>query len=256
MIDKIDGPALKTWKTDPPVSPRSGRTVATRLSQIGYTAGGRLRRHEPRPHRRDRETLRSLPAGSRETASSGCLGCRSHTDPRRLVPHGREEIGRQHWLGDFYRSVKSEDLEYDEQLEATTNRFIREARKILVGDRNNVTDDSPAAERERFMEFIGLTVWILRKFEGTEDTSNKLMMYYAALLDLSEGTVHPILKSAPLQNAAPTNTDVWRTRAALAVALDFLVRAKVPLNEAARRVGKKQRALENFLSPERMPPNR
>ena len=35
LIDKIEGPALKTWKADPPSPHDLRRTVATRLSQLG-----------------------------------------------------------------------------------------------------------------------------------------------------------------------------------------------------------------------------
>ncbi|MDA9477831.1 hypothetical protein XI03_25775 [Bradyrhizobium sp. CCBAU 65884] len=138
--------------------------------------------------------------------------------------------------GDYTRSIKSLRLEHLEHLEAVTNKYVLEAKRILL--LKGAPDDSPLAERERFMEFLGLTSWMLGKFEDTEDAVNKVTMYFAALMDLSDGTVHPILKPSPLKNAAPASTDVWRVRAALAVALDFLVRARVPLNEAAKRVAK------------------
>ena len=67
--------------------------------------------------------------------------------------------------------------------------------------------------------------------------TDKLTVCYAALRDLDRGVTHPILKARGTRKP-PLSSEIWRLRAVLAVALDYLMRAGESLEDAATTVAR------------------
>ena len=122
---------------------------------------------------------------------------------------------------------------------ALAEQFAEEAYRIILKPYPDIENDSgPISERKRFMEFVALTREFLRLMSADEQLLQQIMVYYSALRDLSRGATHPILKPADLAHAPPLNSDVWRSRSTLAIALDYLVLAGISLREASKMVSK------------------
>jgi hypothetical protein len=115
--------------------------------------------------------------------------------------------------------------------------FFDEAHRILLGPYRSA-DAAAIADRRRLMEFIALTLTYLKMMGAGDRFTNKLMVYYVALRDLDLGVTSPILRARGLSHAAPLSSEIWRLRAILAIALDYLVLAKEPLEEAAGTVAR------------------
>jgi len=124
--------------------------------------------------------------------------------------------------------------------------FFDEAHRILL-EPNQSTNPAAISDRRRLMEFIALTITYLRGMGAGNRLTNKLMVYYAALRDLDLGVTSPILMKHKLSHAAPLSSEIWRLRAILAIALDYLVRAGEPLSDAARTVARTQ-GIKRLLS--------
>jgi hypothetical protein len=112
--------------------------------------------------------------------------------------------------------------------------FFDEAHRILLGPYRSA-GPAAIADRRRLMEFIALTLTYLKMMGAGDRFTNKLTVYYAALRDLDLGVTHPILKAKHTRKP-PLGSEIWRLRAMLAVALDYLRRAKMPLEKAASKV--------------------
>jgi hypothetical protein len=125
--------------------------------------------------------------------------------------------------------------------------FVEEAHRILLAPRPPSADSSAVADRKRLMEFIALTTDYLDRLGGDERLFNKLMTYYAGLRDLDLGLTAPFLVSREIHNAPPLSSEIWRLRATLAVALDYLVIAGEPMEKAASRVAR-TKGIERLLS--------
>jgi hypothetical protein len=125
--------------------------------------------------------------------------------------------------------------------------FLEEAQRILSDPRPPSADSSAVADRKRLMEFIALATDYLRRIGGSERLFHKLMTYYGGLRDLDFGVTAPFLKCQKVHNAPPQSSEIWRLRATLAVALDYLVRAGEPVDDAARTVGR-TKGIERLLS--------
>jgi hypothetical protein len=115
--------------------------------------------------------------------------------------------------------------------------FFDEAHRILLGPYRSA-DPAAIADRRRLMEFIALTLTYLKKMGAGDQFSDKVMLYYAALRDLDLGVTSPIFRARGLSHSAPLSSEIWRLRAILAIALDYLVLAKEPLPDAARLVAR------------------
>jgi hypothetical protein len=115
--------------------------------------------------------------------------------------------------------------------------FFDEAHRILLGPYRSA-DPVAIADRRRLMEFIALTLTYLKMMGAGDRLTDKLMVYYAALRDLDLGVTSPILMARGVSHAPPLSSEIWRLRAILAIALDYLVRANEPLEAAARKVAR------------------
>ena len=123
--------------------------------------------------------------------------------------------------------------------------FFDEAHRILL--EANQSAATAVADRHRLMEFIALTITYLRGLGAGDLLANKLTVYYAALRDLDNGITSPILMKRKLSHAPPLSSEIWRLRAILAIALDYMTRAGEPLADAARIVAR-TRGIKTLLS--------
>jgi hypothetical protein len=156
-----------------------------------------------------------------------------------------KEIPLKELLGMLAPDLSSDD---DEGLQ-TLKAYLIRTHQILLGPYPGTSADDPAViDRHRFIEFLELTVALLRAIGAGEDLFNKLMTFSAALRDLDLGVTHPIL-NAKDRRKPPLRSEIWRLRAMLAVALDYLERAKEhrTLEDAARRVARTP-GVEHLLS--------
>lgn len=118
--------------------------------------------------------------------------------------------------------------------------FFDEAHRILLEPYRDEADDPVAiADRRRLMEFIALAIEYLRGLGAGDRLVDKLMVYYAALRDLDRGVQSPIFMARNLSHAAPLSSEIWRLRAMLAVAMDYLMRAGERSEDAARIVARR-----------------
>jgi hypothetical protein len=143
-------------------------------------------------------------------------------------------------VNELLRSVKTPDhYRRDKQISEAFQEYYRELHRVLLSPVMDAEDAGPAkVERKRFMEFIALTVFTLRKFDCDDTLINKLMSYYGALVDLENGRVHPILQQTVKDHVSAESTEWWRIRATLAAALEFLIRAGMPHENAKIKLGR------------------
>jgi hypothetical protein len=126
--------------------------------------------------------------------------------------------------------------------------FFEELQRILVGKVSVPNGESEAiTERRRFMEAIALLATFSKEMGVSQELIYKLSAYFTALQDLGSGTTHPILQAVVLPHSQPLNSDIWRSRATLAISLDYLVLSGLPLADAATRVAK-TKGIEKLLS--------
>ena len=125
----------------------------------------------------------------------------------------------------------------DEALKILKAYFDR-AHQILLGPYPGTSTDPAVIDRHRLVGFLDLTTTLLRGIGAGEDLFNKLMTFSAPLRDMDRGVASPIYTARDLPHSPPLSSTIWRLRAILAVALDYLVRAKVPLPEAARTLAR------------------
>jgi hypothetical protein len=114
--------------------------------------------------------------------------------------------------------------------------YFDEVHQILLGPYPGTSTDPAVIDRHRLVAFLDRTTILLRRIGAGEHLFNKLMIFSAALRDMDRGVASPIFTPRNLSHSPPLSSAIWRLRAILAVALDCLVRAKVPLPEAARTV--------------------
>ncbi|QDM15180.1 hypothetical protein [Tardiphaga sp. vice278] len=128
--------------------------------------------------------------------------------------------------------------------------FFDEMHRIVLQPFAGIKDIPEAiGERKRFMEVMALLIVFLKKLGADRELTHKLSNYYASLRDLERGTTHPILLAKSLNHKPPLSSDVWRSRATLAIALDCLVAANVPLQGAVATVAKIPGIVKLLSSP-------
>jgi hypothetical protein len=117
--------------------------------------------------------------------------------------------------------------------------FFNEAHRILLKPRRDeATDLPPITDRRRLMEFIALAATYLRGLGAGDQLTSRLMVYYAAMGDLGRGVPSPMFMASKLSHSKPLSSEIWRSRARLAVALDYLMRAGDPSDDAAKRLAR------------------
>jgi hypothetical protein len=102
----------------------------------------------------------------------------------------------------------------------------------------------PSSDRDQLIDFFELTVTLLRRIGAGDPLVNRLMTYAVALRDRDRGVTHPVLKVK--SGKPPVSLEVGRLQACLAIALDYLIRAKTPI-EDRKKVARIQ-GIERLLS--------
>jgi len=98
--------------------------------------------------------------------------------------------------------------------------------------------ESAEVDRQRFLEALAITAELLKTIGAKEAAVEKLMQFYAALMDLGMGTQNPILVPRKLKSTPPVQTDIWRARATVAFAIECLVRSGMSPPDAAEEAAK------------------
>jgi hypothetical protein len=100
------------------------------------------------------------------------------------------------------------------------------------GGENPAIDD-----RQRLVDILALNSEYIRRSgaDANYEARDKISLFSVALLDLDDGVTHPMFK-ANYTRKPPLESGKWRLRAILAIALDYLMRAREP--DAARRVAR------------------
>jgi hypothetical protein len=116
--------------------------------------------------------------------------------------------------------------------------YFDRTHEIVLEPKPGTSADPAMIDRHRFVAFLELTITLLRGIGGGWDLFNKLMTFSTALRDLDLGVTHRILKAKDGRKP-PLSSETWYLRTILAIALDYLVRAKAEkLEDAARRVAR------------------
>ena len=100
--------------------------------------------------------------------------------------------------------------------------------------------DGEFPERRRWIELHALGIKFMQYLGVDEHSLDKAMLWLEALSDLEDGVTAPILKAKGKKPEPPTSA-IWRARAALAIALEYLIEAGISdakaLNEVAKTPG-------------------
>jgi hypothetical protein len=126
------------------------------------------------------------------------------------------------------------------------NEFLNHLLRILLGPYGS--ENSALDDRHRLMDILALNSEYLRRSGADTNFAarDKISFISVALSDLDEGVTHPMFKANNARKA-PLNSGIWRLRAVLAIALDYLVRAREPLETAAGTVARTP-GIEQLLS--------
>jgi hypothetical protein len=141
-------------------------------------------------------------------------------------------------LGELLALLEADPSSDEDEALQILKAYFDRAHQILLGPYPGTSTDPAVIDRHRLVGFLDLTTTLLRGIGAGEDLFNKLMIFSASLRDLNRGVTSPIFTARDLPHSPPLSSVIWRLRAILAVALDLLVRAKVPLPEAARTVAR------------------
>ena len=150
-----------------------------------------------------------------------------------------KEIPLKELLGLAALDPSSEEDEGGQIFRQILKAYFDRAHEIVLEPNPGTPADPAAIDRHRFIAFLELTITLLRGIGAGWDLFNKLMTFSTALRDLDLGVTHPILKAKDGRKP-PLSSETWYLRTILAIALDYLVRAKAEkrLEDAARRVAR------------------
>jgi hypothetical protein len=100
-------------------------------------------------------------------------------------------------------------------------------------------EDPAIDDRQRLMDILALNSEYIRRSgaDANYAARDKISLFSVALEDLEDGVTHPMFK-AKYTLKPPLSSGVWRLRATLAIALDYLVRAREPLQDAAIKIAR------------------
>ena len=140
------------------------------------------------------------------------------------------------WLSEILKS----SAPYDEvkarsaimKIVAETEKFRDEARRILLKPHKNAA----AERRDGLMEFIACTRHFLKVMGAGRDQLDKIAEYHAVLDDIDRGVVGAMID---VNNRNPGDTSqIHLLRGMAAVAMDYLMGAGEPRDDAARQVAR------------------
>jgi hypothetical protein len=101
--------------------------------------------------------------------------------------------------------------------------FIRDLEMMLFDNEHSELLTEAEIDRNRLADVIARTAVFMGEIRGTAEAKEKLMGYYSALQDLSLGITHPIFRATKIVGAPPPSSEVWRSRATIAIALDYFL---------------------------------
>jgi hypothetical protein len=95
-------------------------------------------------------------------------------------------------------------------------------------------------DRARLSDILTLNSGYLGRSgaDANHEARDKLALIRIALWDLSFGVTHPIFRAKKLEHGAPDSSAIWRSRTALAIALDHLIAAGVHSRIASKKISK------------------
>jgi hypothetical protein len=108
-------------------------------------------------------------------------------------------------------------------------------------------EDAAIAHRHRLAATLGLIAKGLDESQAGYAVRDRLALVCAALLDLDDGVTHPIFKAKKLSHGPRLNSVIWRSRTTIAIAYDYLRKAKVSETVALKQISQIP-SLEKLLS--------
>ena len=116
--------------------------------------------------------------------------------------------------------------------------FVQTLELMLLRDNSSEGLSEVERDRQRLADIIARTAVFMGE-AGVPAAKDKLMGYYAALLDLDRGIAHPIFKAPTRKKGKPPpSSQVWRSRATVAIALDCYLKAKISFEVAFKKIKK------------------
>jgi hypothetical protein len=138
------------------------------------------------------------------------------------------------------------------------NEFLNHLFRILLGPYGG--ENSALDDRLRLVDILALNSEYLRRSgkDANYAARDKISQISVALLDLDNGVTHPIFEAKELGHGPPDSSVVWRSRTTLAIALDYLIEAKVPSYIALKKISETpgiEKLLSKGASAEKSPLN-
>jgi hypothetical protein len=131
-----------------------------------------------------------------------------------------------------------EDQEDHDDKCGMLGRFVHDLEMMLLKEGPEGLTEAKI-DQDRLADVIARTAVFVGEVQGGESsTKEKLMSYYSAIRDLSDGIIHPIFRATKTRGAPPPSSEVWRSRATVAVALDYFIKAKISFDEAFKKIKK------------------
>jgi hypothetical protein len=125
---------------------------------------------------------------------------------------------------------------------------VRDALRALFRDPACALPDPIDNMRARYIGALLLVGKFLEGIGTEKDVAESFAQLGGALLDLEQGTRHPLLEPKKFGNRAPTTSEVWYVRACLVCVLDWLAAAGMDLESAAAIIAKRGgRSLDSVL---------
>jgi hypothetical protein len=115
--------------------------------------------------------------------------------------------------------------------------FVRTLNFMLLREKSSEDLTEVELDRERLADVVARTAVFMGE-AGDSAAKDKLMGYYSALRDLGQGITHPIFKASTRRGKPPPSSEVWRSRATVAIALDCFLRAKISFEDAFKKIKK------------------
>jgi hypothetical protein len=122
-------------------------------------------------------------------------------------------------------------------MDINDNDFVYTLNLMLFREKCSDAGSEVETDRERLADVIALTS-VFMGDAGASAAKDKLMGYYSALRDLSQGITHPIFKASVRMGKPPPSSEMWRSRATVAIALDCLLKSKISFDDAFKKIKK------------------
>src|SRR5436309_9438264 len=104
---------------------------------------------------------------------------------------------------------------------------------------------NPLNERERYAAAL---IGIAQYFTSVtgRPLGERFFELASAIADLNAGTVHPLLRPVRADNRRADPSQLWRTRARVALGLEALLRSGLTRNDAAAKIARQYSSIANL----------